>query len=131
MQGIQNFDPADFPLMPVRIETWEGFVFVNFDPGAESLAEYLGNLPDLLHCYNFSNMVCTRRKTYSVACNWKLIVENAMEDYHTGTVHRASIGTQKIVLEIPSGNWEAGHYATEKSIATLPGEKAAFSSIPR
>ena len=30
----------------------------------------------------------TWRVTLDVACNWKLILENAVETYHTGIVHR-------------------------------------------
>jgi choline monooxygenase len=75
-------------------------------------------------------MVVTRSTTYQVACNWKLFIENGMEDYHTATVHRGSIGAQKIDVITGEGNWEAGFFESEKTIATLPGETAALPFIP-
>lgn len=130
MKGARNFNTSDFPLLPVRLETWGGFVFVNFDSDSENLLDYLGDLPKLLQSYEFDNMVCVRRKTYDVQCNWKLVTENSMEDYHTATVHRSTIGPQKITIETGAGNWEAGHLETEKSVATLPDELEAFPWIP-
>jgi phenylpropionate dioxygenase-like ring-hydroxylating dioxygenase large terminal subunit len=130
MQGIKGFDPAGTPLIEVRLETWGGFIFVTFDPAAENLTSYLGTLPELLAPYDFERMICTRRKVYDVACNWKLITENSMEEYHTATVHRASIGAQTIEWERPVGNWEAGYCESDKSIATLPGETEALPWIP-
>ena len=34
--GVQNFDRADNGLLPIRVETWECFVFVNLDPQADA-----------------------------------------------------------------------------------------------
>src|SRR5918995_1382083 len=43
-----GFDKADLGLVPVSVETWGPFVFVNPDAEAVPLAEILGDLPDLL-----------------------------------------------------------------------------------
>jgi phenylpropionate dioxygenase-like ring-hydroxylating dioxygenase large terminal subunit len=74
--------------------------------------------------------VCVRRLDYEVACNWKLLVENAMEEYHTGTVHHASLGQQYAVQEDTRGHWDAIHIPQETSIAVLPGEAAPFPPVP-
>lgn len=130
MQGVKNFDLADYGLTAVRLETWGGFVFVNFDDGAPTLLSYLGDLAPMLESYDFASMVCTRRQPYNLGCNWKLPVENGLEDYHTATVHRRSIGTQTLEILNGEGNWEVGFFATERSIGTLPGETAALPWIP-
>lgn len=130
MRGVADFDKGDYGLLPVRLETWNGFLFVTLDSDAPDLAFYLGDLPRLLECYDFANMVCTRRQPYSVASNWKLITENSMEDYHTATVHRNSIGAQTIELVSGAGNWDGGFFEAEKSIATLPGETSSLPWIP-
>jgi len=95
MANSVGFDKADYPLVAVKTETWGGFIFVNFDRESESLASYLGNLPETFDCYRFENMVCTRRNEYEVACNWKIYVENAMEAFHVPHVHRGSINRQR------------------------------------
>lgn len=45
MEGVANFDKAAFCLPPVRVETWGGFIFVNLDEQAPSLAAWLGDIP--------------------------------------------------------------------------------------
>ena len=91
MQETKDFDPSRYGLIPIKLETWGGFVFVNLDPDSASLAEYLGDLPGRLAPYNMSEMVCVRRREYDLACNWKLWIENAKESLHIATVHRKTI----------------------------------------
>src|SRR5712671_4613468 len=39
-EGVENFDRAQNGLVPIRVETWECFVFVNLDHHAAPLAEF-------------------------------------------------------------------------------------------
>ena len=41
----KGFDKEAFPLLPLRIDTWGPWVFVNADPEAEPLEYILGELP--------------------------------------------------------------------------------------
>ena len=45
MEKTARFDAADNGLIPLRMESWAGFLFVNLDETAESLRDYLGDLP--------------------------------------------------------------------------------------
>jgi phenylpropionate dioxygenase-like ring-hydroxylating dioxygenase large terminal subunit len=130
MRDRPGFDRADWGLAPVRCETWQGFVFVSFDPAGPGLVEHFGDLAEKLGGYDFDRLVCVRRIDYEVACNWKLLVENAMEEYHTGTVHHASLGQQHAVQEETRGHWDAIYIPQETSIAVLPGETAPFPPLP-
>ena len=38
--------PDAFALTPVKLDSWGGFVFVNFDPEAGPLQDYLEGLPE-------------------------------------------------------------------------------------
>jgi choline monooxygenase len=129
MRDRPGFDVADWGLTPVRCESWQGFVFVSVDPDAPGLGEHFGDLTETLGGYRFDEMVCVRRIDYEVACNWKLLVENAMEEYHTGTVHHASLGPQHAVQVETRGHWDAIYIPQETSIAVLPGETAPFPPI--
>ena len=91
MQRTKNFDRADYGLVPVRLESWEGFLFINFDPGAPRLAEFLGDLTEKMAQYRLSELVWTRRKVYTLECNWKVYVDNSIECYHLPTVHEKTI----------------------------------------
>jgi phenylpropionate dioxygenase-like ring-hydroxylating dioxygenase large terminal subunit len=131
MEETAGFDPAAYGLAPVRLESWDGFLFVNFAAEGASLAAYLGDLPQRFASYRFADMVCVRRKEYDLACNWKLYVENAMEDYHTPTVHRKSIGLQKTLLEEGgTGEWDAIFMPAPETIAVLAEDlPSAFPPI--
>lgn len=126
MERTAGFDRADYGLVPVRLEEWGGFVFVNFDPTSPSLREQLGDLPDLLESYGLDDLVCTRRKTFDIACNWKLFVENAMEEYHIATVHRVTIQANTAMdthgAEPPRGNSAVLYSRHEGSMALLKGD---------
>jgi len=84
-----HFDPAQFSLFPVRVETWGPFIFANPDMGAESLMEYLGELPELVAetGIHLDGLKCRDRKDYETAANWKVVVENYLECYHCPVAH--------------------------------------------
>ena len=132
MEETLDFNRADWGLLPVRLEIWAGFLFVNFDAVAAPLTDQLGDLPDRFASYDFETMICVRRKDYDLACNWKIYLENAMEEYHTPTVHRNSIGSQRCELTAdPKGEWDAIFMASPKTIAVLAEDAAsAFDEIP-
>src|SRR5262249_61115693 len=47
-QSESGFDLTDFPLLPVALETWGPFAFVNLDSAAPPLAHYLRELPSII-----------------------------------------------------------------------------------
>lgn len=89
-----GFRRADFPLLPVTLDRWAGFLFVNFDPDCAPLADYLGDLPENCAPYAPDTMACARRKTYSVAGNWKLYFENYNDSLHIPFVHGGTLARQ-------------------------------------
>ena len=129
MANSKDFDKKDYPLTKVMTSSWAGFVFVNFDPKAEPLEDFLGNLPQAFKSYRMEDMVCTRQKEYEVACNWKIYVENAMEAFHVPHVHRASINRQRgsvqndRTFDSTRGNWVVMHKEHEGSRAVLLGDE--------
>ncbi|MGH7125195.1 MAG: aromatic ring-hydroxylating oxygenase subunit alpha [Stellaceae bacterium] len=131
MEETRGFDKKAYGLHPIRLETWEGFVFVNLSADTVGLREYLGDLPQALESYRLADMVCVRRRDYDLACNWKIYLENAMEDYHTPYVHRQSIGAQHTMPEPSRGAWGGVHMGADKTIAVLAEDIAhAFPPIP-
>ena len=126
MERTKAFDRSQYGLVPIKLETWGGFVFVNFDPTSRSLAEYLGDLPALLESYHLEDLVCVRRREFDIACNWKLFVENAMEEYHITTVHRATIQENTAMdthgPEPPRGNSAVLYSRHEGTMALLKGD---------
>ncbi len=130
MNEVPGFDRAEWSLIGLRLGRYEGFLWVSANDAAPDLEEYLGDFADRFRCYDFAAMRVVRRETYDVPCNWKVLAENALEDYHTGTVHAGSLGQQHSESVESTGNWCALHMPQETSIAVLPGETAPFPHIP-
>ncbi len=131
MKKATGFNLADYGLKPIRVETFQGFLFINFDDGAKPLANYLGaDFVEEFGSYNFSDLVVTRRKEYDLNCNWKAYVENAMEEYHVPTVHHASLVEQKCTVVAGKGHWIALHEVHEGTEAILKGDTTTFPHIP-
>jgi len=132
MDETKGFDTKDYGLIPIRIERWAGFLFVNFDDKAPPLSVHLGSLPEVLASHRFEDMTCVRRKEYDLACNWKIYVENAMEGYHVPTVHRSTLQRQKGeppgVVET-KGQWVGLFKEHQGSRALLTGD-VGFPPIP-
>ncbi|HLI11674.1 MAG TPA: aromatic ring-hydroxylating dioxygenase subunit alpha [Alphaproteobacteria bacterium] len=125
MHLTKDFRQSFYGLKPIRLEIWEGFIFVNFDPTAGSLSEYLGDLPETLASYRFGDMRMTRRVEYMLSCNWKIYVENAMEAYHVPMVHMRTLHKQKRETPPPvpsKGNWVGLHVRHQGSRALLTGD---------
>ncbi len=86
-EEIADFEAADQGLLPVRLETWQGFLFINLDPGAAPLLDYLVDLPQAIGMYPVAGLRRARRIEYDVDANWKVIGENYSECYHCPGVH--------------------------------------------
>ena len=90
---VKNFDKASMGLKPVRVECAFGLAFVNLNGEAPPLREWLGDLVPWLEDYEEAlkcgELIGTHRKSYDIAANWKLLIENFLEYYHLPAVHPA------------------------------------------
>lgn len=84
---VELFDRKDYGLVPIRVETWEGQIFVNLDPDAVALDAVLGGIRERISPVRPGDMEHYRRVEYDVAANWKVYVENFLEGYHVPIVH--------------------------------------------
>lgn len=87
---VKNFNPDDFPLRPVQLETLCGLIFINLDPAAEPLAEQARGIEEEIRSFapHSEQLVHAYRTENSIACNWKIAVENWSECYHCAVVHK-------------------------------------------
>src|SRR5208282_4711349 len=69
--GVRNFERKDNGLVPVRVETWEQFVFVNLDAEAPPLADCLGTLVERVAPLGLSSLHYYSTTSYDIHCNWK------------------------------------------------------------
>jgi choline monooxygenase len=88
--GVCNFDRGKNGLVPVRVEVWENFVFVNLDGRAMALRDYLDAVVDLVAPLELSKKLnFFDRRVYTLNCNWKVYVDNYLDGgYHVPHAHK-------------------------------------------
>jgi choline monooxygenase len=67
-EGVYDFDRAQSGGIPIRVKTWEGFVFVNLDSQATPLDEFLSALVERVHMLRFSELKFLERRSYTLRC---------------------------------------------------------------
>ncbi|HTS73795.1 MAG TPA: aromatic ring-hydroxylating dioxygenase subunit alpha [Gaiellaceae bacterium] len=84
-----GFDASGLSLLPVSIDTWGPFVFVNPDPDAPPLFEALGNLPETVarSGLDLDSLRFHSHVPWEQPVNWKVALENYLECYHCPTAH--------------------------------------------
>jgi phenylpropionate dioxygenase-like ring-hydroxylating dioxygenase large terminal subunit len=82
-----HVDPARFGLGAVRVGLWGGFVFINLDPNAMPLDEYLAPLPEHVNSKVFEDRYVAIHVQKELNCNWKVASEAFLEAYHVMETH--------------------------------------------
>jgi choline monooxygenase len=86
-EGVEGFEKANYGLVPIRVDSWGPFVFVNLSPEGPSLHEMLGAIPQETSNLPLERMGFYKRVDYEINCNWKVYVDNYLEGYHIPTAH--------------------------------------------
>jgi choline monooxygenase len=88
--GVCNFDRAKNGLVPIRVDVWENFVFVNLDGKAAPLRSFLGAVPELVAPVELTKKLhYFDRRLYTLNCNWKVYVDNYLDGgYHVPHAHK-------------------------------------------
>lgn len=84
---FQHVADADFRLPEARVGTWGGFVFVNMDPAAMPLEQYLEVLPRHFERWRLEDCWKAVHVAKRIRCNWKVAQEAFMESYHVIATH--------------------------------------------
>jgi phenylpropionate dioxygenase-like ring-hydroxylating dioxygenase large terminal subunit len=74
-------------LTKVSLDTWGGWIWINLDPTAEPLRQYLEPAATLLEPFELQRMRYRWRKWGIFDCNWKVAMEAFCEAYHVQTTH--------------------------------------------
>ena len=100
LDGTLKHIPAewDFPHLEVRkdemnlpevkVAIWAGFVFINPDPNAEPLEEFLGpEIQQHFERWDFENRYVAAHVAKVIRCNWKIANEAFCEGFHVNATH--------------------------------------------
>lgn len=108
-RDFPGLEPAGRALVPLRCELLGNWVFVNRDPDAPALADDLGPVHAYLTRLDLGALRLVHRDTFTIRCNYKLLLEGFLEVYHVNTVHPRTVDRfleyQGTHIEL----WERGH----------------------
>ncbi len=90
---VLNFRREDVKLKPIGTEVIGGFVFVNLDAAAPPLSQTVPHFGEklLAMCPEAAQLRYVTRQDFSIRANWKVVVENFLENYHSfysGPAHK-------------------------------------------
>jgi nitrite reductase/ring-hydroxylating ferredoxin subunit len=71
----------------VKVDTWGGWIWINLDPNAAPLREYLEPAASMLDPFELQNMRYRWRRWIVFDCNWKVAMEAFDEIYHVPGTH--------------------------------------------
>ena len=82
-KALGSIDKDENSLLEVSVDTRAGFIFLNPDPNAEPLVDYLGpEVLEMLEPYRLDEMITVMDVRESLECNWKVVVDAFSEGYH-------------------------------------------------
>jgi phenylpropionate dioxygenase-like ring-hydroxylating dioxygenase large terminal subunit len=74
-------------LRQARVDSWNGFIFVNISAQGPELIDYLEVLPEHFRNWDLTGWYVYNHVQKRLPANWKLAQESFMEAYHTPFVH--------------------------------------------
>ena len=90
----EKFDRTAFGLLPVALDIWEGFIWLNLSDNPPPAASQLNPMIiqrfgsyDRFSRWGVGELKIGRSISYEIQANWKLLLENFMECYHCGPMH--------------------------------------------
>ena len=88
-----HMEDERFRLPELKVETWGGFVFINFDANAAPLAEHLGILPEHFAQWDLSEKFVALQVRKLLPANWKACLEAFLESFHVLETHPQGVLT--------------------------------------
>ncbi|MGI9322861.1 MAG: aromatic ring-hydroxylating oxygenase subunit alpha [Pseudomonadales bacterium] len=84
-------DKSKLGLKPIRCERFGNWIYVNRDPDAMPLTEYLGPLQKELADFQPDKLRFVTRYHYDLRCNWKITMDAFQEVYHLKHIHPQTV----------------------------------------
>jgi phenylpropionate dioxygenase-like ring-hydroxylating dioxygenase large terminal subunit len=90
MEQAVNFN-RDMRLPSLKVELWQGWVFVNASKNPEPLAPTISELEAKLAPWNVASLKTVGVLKYDSPWNWKVLLENFVESYHHMGPHNETL----------------------------------------
>jgi phenylpropionate dioxygenase-like ring-hydroxylating dioxygenase large terminal subunit len=126
-EDFSNLDLSKRSLQSVRCERFGNLIFVNLDPAAPSLLDWLGPIADEWQEFQFENCRLAARHVFDLDCNWKIAMEANTEVYHVPSIHRTTVAPILDDRRNVNTLYARGH---GRMVAPTPRGKAALDIMP-
>ncbi|MEQ9561807.1 MAG: aromatic ring-hydroxylating dioxygenase subunit alpha [Woeseiaceae bacterium] len=104
-----DFDKKAHSLHPVSLDNVHGLLFIAFCENPPSLEGAKRDLAEAMAIFDFPNLKVAAQKTYPIAANWKLSIENYQECYHCATAHPDYAKMHTLMLDPAKRERVQGH----------------------
>ena len=126
-----RFAKEDYPLLPVRLDTWGRWLFANLDLDAPPLAAILTDLPQIVagSGVDLDTLVFWGREEWARDANWKVMIENFLECYHCPVQHPAFssvIDVRPDAYRLETFRWHSSQTGSVRE--TLSGKPPAYDA---
>jgi Rieske 2Fe-2S family protein len=130
--NVAGFDFKACRLPLVQLDTWGGYVFVNFDPDCRPLGDCLDDdgVRDFAAFLQPENTRTSDKFEFEVPCNWKFVPENLMDMYHVGVIHKTSFGAHFPVENFRFNLTGKGYNAVYEALTMSPNGVTLFGAMP-
>jgi len=91
MERTCDFDKKSIRLAAFKVELWQGFIFINFDPAAEPLAPRLSAVAAAIANFDLAHAQGGAPITGQFPWNWKVMFENNNDGYHASKLHQGPL----------------------------------------
>lgn len=131
-KSIEGFDRADYSLVPLKLDSWAGFLFVNLNPAARPLLETLTEMDFVktYEPYRYADFRLASKFSFSLDCNWKFANENLVDIYHIAVLHVDTFGPWQPLESYEFRPVRGGYHGYFKGGTLAPGGQSLFGTIP-
>ena len=113
-----DLDMSCRSLIPVRCEQLGNWIFVNEDPDAESLHDYLGPIVGHFEEFQPDRLRLVESQSWEIACNVKVLMDAFLEVYHLKSIHQHTVDRFLDHRGTTIMLWKRGH-----SLMTTPNRR--------
>jgi choline monooxygenase len=126
--AVKGFARAEFGLIPMAVTEWGSLVFVSISNAPRSLTANLAPLLGRLEAMQLQDLVFTARRVYTLACNWKVFIDNYLDGgYHLAALHQG-LAAQLDLATYRTELFEGCSIQSAKG-ARSPGEESVGSDF--
>ena len=87
MDKVEGFREEDYSLNSVHTAEWDGHIFINLSQDPIPFRKHLDGVDERFRPWRMEELKLVERRVYTLAANWKLIIQNYSECLHCPIAH--------------------------------------------